>query len=72
MTRNIDQIKDLSCWIIERVARNQTQAIDPDAGCDWDWVAAEVWNYYPGIVDEFYINDAIDFIIEAAEYSKDH
>jgi hypothetical protein len=38
-----------------------------DSAVCWDWVAAEVWNAYSGIFNEFVINDAIDFIMEAAE-----
>lgn len=70
MTHDIEQVKQLSFWIIERIARNRSTVIDPELGCDWDWIAGEVWDFYPGILNEFLINDAIDLILEAAEESQ--
>lgn len=67
---NIDEVKQLCFWMIERIAKNHSQVVDEEKGCNWDWVASEVWNYYPGIVNEFMINDAIDLILEAAECSE--
>jgi len=67
MMHDIETIKELSFWIIERVAKNRDTVIDPESGCDWNWVAGEVWDFYPGIVNEFLINEAIDLILEAAE-----
>jgi len=64
---NIKEIEILSCWMIERIAKNRKTVIDSELGCDWDWVAGETWDFYPGIVDEFLINEAIDLILEAAE-----
>lgn len=65
-----DNVKDLSFWMVERIARNRDKVVDPEYGCNWNWVAGEVWDYYPGIVNEFLINDAIDFILEALENSE--
>lgn len=70
MTHDIEQVKQLSFWMIERIARNQDTVVDPELGCDWDWVAGETWDFYPGIVNEFLINEAIDLIVEAAECSE--
>jgi hypothetical protein len=70
MKCNLEEVKQLSFWIVERIARNRSKVIDPELGCDWDWIAGEVWDFYPGIVNEFLINDAIDLIIEAAKCSE--
>jgi hypothetical protein len=70
MTNNLEEVKSLSFWMIERIARNRNTIIDAELGCDWDWVAGEVWEFYPGIVNEFMINDAIDLILEAARCSE--
>jgi hypothetical protein len=70
MKYDIEEIKNLSCWMIERIALNRNTVIDEELGCDWNWVAGEVWDFYPGIVNEFAINEAIDFIVEAAECSE--
>lgn len=69
MMHDIETVKNLSVWIIERVAKNRSTVIDDELGCDWNWVAGEVWDFYPGIVNEFLINEAIDLILEAAEES---
>lgn len=63
----IETVNALAIWMIEVIAKNRKVALVPGLGADWDWVAAEVWASYPGIVNEFIINDAIDFIVEAAE-----
>lgn len=63
---DIERVKNLSCWMINYIAANRSAVIDPELGTDWDDVAAEVWAAYPGIVNEFLINEAIDLIIEAA------
>jgi hypothetical protein len=70
MKNNLEEVKSLSFWMIERIARNREIVIDTDLGCDWNWVASEVWGCYPGIVNEFMINDAIDLILEAARCSE--
>ncbi len=70
MKHAVEDLKNLSCWMIERIAKNRNTVIDPELGCDWNWVAGEVWLFYPGIVNEFMINEAIDFIAEAAECSE--
>lgn len=64
---NFDDIKDLAIWMVNTIGKNKETALVGDAGADWDWVAAEVWNAYPGIVNEFLINDAIDFLLEVTE-----
>jgi len=69
--RNLEEVKNLSCWMIEYIAKNRATVIDPILGTDWDDVAAEVWASYPGIVNEFLINDSIDLIIEAAECAEE-
>jgi hypothetical protein len=70
MKYTLEETKNLGCWMIERIARNRETVIDTELGCDWDWVAGEVWDFYPGIVNEFVINDAIDLIMEAAKCSE--
>lgn len=70
MNYNLEDVKQLCYWMIDRIARNRDKAVDADLGCDWDWVAGEIWDFYPGIVNEFMINDAIDLIVEAAECSE--
>jgi hypothetical protein len=70
MKYDLEEVKQLCFWIIERIARNRNAVVDPELGCDWNWVAGEVWDFYPGIVNEFLINDAIDLILEAAECSE--
>ena len=57
----------LALWMIDLIGRNKATVINSEHGADWDWVASEVWRAYPGIFNEFTINDAIDFICEAAE-----
>ena len=64
---DMEDIKNLSIWMIKTVC-NQPAMVKE--GVDWDWVAAEAWHSYPGILNEFLINDAIDFIFEAAEYEQ--
>jgi hypothetical protein len=71
MISDINKVKDLSFWMIDCIVKNKDIAIDPELGCDWDWVAAEVWNSYPGIVNEFMLNEAIDLIEEASEECTD-
>lgn len=70
MNYDIEEVNQLCFWMIERIAANRETAIDEGNGCDWNWVAGEVWHYYPGIVNEFLINDAIDLIMEAAKCSE--
>lgn len=70
MNYNLEDVKQLCYWMIDRIAQNRDKAVDTDLGCDWDWVAGEIWDFYPGIVNEFMINDAIDLIVEAAECSE--
>jgi hypothetical protein len=64
---NFDNTVKLSHWMIELIGKNKDTAIT-EHGADWEWVAAEVWNRYTGIFNEFTINDAIDFLCEAAEF----
>ncbi len=60
-------VTKLAHWMVETIGKNKEQALDPELGCDWDWLAAEVWHGYTGVFNEFIINDAIDFLMEAAE-----
>lgn len=62
---NQDVVK-LAHFMIEIIAKNKSSVITSD-GADWDFVAAKVWESYTGYFHEFMINDAIDFIVEAAE-----
>lgn len=62
-----EDVKDLAIWMVKAIGQNKAKVLDPDDGADWDWVAAEAWSTYPGILNEFLINDAIDFLLEVAE-----
>lgn len=64
---DFDTVKNLALWIVECIGKNQKQVFDCEGEVDWDWIAAEVWRAYPGIFNEFIINEAIEFIWEAAE-----
>jgi hypothetical protein len=64
---NFDTVSRLSLWMVETIGKNKEQVLDPENGADWNWVAAEVWHSYPGIFNEFTINDAIDFLLDCAE-----
>lgn len=64
---NFENVKQLVLWIVKVIGKNKDTVIDPVKGADWNWIAAEVWRTYPGIFNEFTINQAIDFIHEAAE-----
>jgi hypothetical protein len=57
----------LAVWMIEQIGKHKEVVIDPVRGADWDWVAAETWRAYPGIFNEYIINDSIDFLLESAE-----
>lgn len=61
----------LTVWMVEHIGKNKDRMVDPENGVDWDWVASDVWNCYPGIFNEFVINDAIDLILEAASIEND-
>jgi hypothetical protein len=65
----LEDIKSVAIFMIEIIAKNKSTAIG-EHGTNWDWVAAQVWNVYPGIVNEFLINDAIDFLYEAMEHEE--
>jgi hypothetical protein len=60
-------IRALSLWMVERIGQNKNIVIHPVYGADWDWVAAETWRAYPGIFNEFTINDSIDLLMQAAK-----
>jgi len=66
---SFESIRALSLWMVERIGQNKDVVIDPVRGADWNWVAAETWRAYPGIFNEFTINDSIDLLIQAAERS---
>jgi hypothetical protein len=57
----------LSLWMIEQIGKHKDVAIHPVHGADWNWVAAETWRAYPGIFNEFTINQSIDFLLESAK-----
>jgi hypothetical protein len=63
---DFENVHRLAVWMINTIGKDQSRYMKDD-GANWDWVAAEVWNAYSGIFNEFVINDAIDFIMEAAE-----
>jgi hypothetical protein len=63
---NFKNINEVAMFMIEVIGKNKKAAIT-EGGADWNWVASEVWRTYPGILNEFLINDAIDFLYEAAE-----
>jgi len=63
---DFEAVRDLAMFMVEVIGKNKQEALTGD-GADWDWVASEVWRTYPGILNEFLINDAIDFLYEAAE-----
>jgi hypothetical protein len=69
MNYKLKDVESLSIWMIERIAQNKDVALDQETGCDWDWVASEVWANYQGFFNEFVINESIDLIVEAAECS---
>jgi hypothetical protein len=68
--KNFDEINNLAMFMIKLVGENKARANQVNTGLDWDWVASEVWRTFPGIVNEFLINDAIDFLLEAAEIEE--
>lgn len=65
-----DNVNRLALWMVEHIGKNKDTVLDPAAGADWDWIASEVWRAYPGIFNEFTINNAIDFLCEAAEMDE--
>lgn len=64
---NFENTLSLSHWMIELIGKHKDVVIHPVRGADWDWVAAETWRAYPGVFNEFTINNAIDLLLEAAE-----
>lgn len=68
--QNFENVHRLALWMVELIGKNKTKVLNPEFGADWDWVASEVWRTYPGIFNEFTINDAIDFLCEAAEMDE--
>ncbi len=63
---DFENVHRLAVWMINTIGKDQSRYMK-DGAANWDWIAAEVWNSYNGIFNEFVINDAIDFIMEAAE-----
>ena len=61
------KVNELAMWMIECIGTNKKLALRSRQGADWDWVASETWRTFPGILDEFLINDAIDWLLDAAE-----
>lgn len=63
---DLEDIKNVAIFMIETIAKNKHKTASQNE-TDWEWVAAQVWNSYPGILNEFLINDAIDFLHYATE-----
>lgn len=59
----------LAHFMIEIIGKNKDSVITEN-GADWDFVSSQVWERYTGFFHEFMINDAIDFILEAAENAE--
>jgi hypothetical protein len=68
---NFENVHRLALWMVDHIGKNKTLVMSPDGGADWDWIASEVWRAYPGIFNEFVINDAIDFLCEAAQMDEE-
>lgn len=68
--QNFENVNRLALWMVEHIGKNKDTVLDPAQGANWDWLASEVWRAYPGIFNEFTINDAIDFLCEAAEMDE--
>jgi hypothetical protein len=66
---NFNEVSAVSLFMISLIGVNKRKVLTK-AGADWNWVASEVWRTYPGVLNEFLINDAIDFIFELAEIDK--
>ena len=67
MENNMDQdVNKLALFMVDIIGKNKSIAITEN-GADWDYVASMVWERYTGFFHEFMINDAIDFLMEAAE-----
>jgi hypothetical protein len=65
-----DDVMKLTLFMIEIIGKNKAKVISED-GADWDFVASLVWEQYTGFFHEYMINDAIDFIMEVAEFSNE-
>jgi len=62
--KNIEQIKDLACFMIKAIAQNpENRGVD---GVNWDFVSSDVYFDYKGEFDHDMIEDAIELIYEAA------
>lgn len=59
-------VNKLALFMVDIIGKNKSIAITEN-GADWDYVASMVWERYTGFFHEFMINDAIDFLMEAAE-----
>jgi|TARA_R110000851_G_C12890408_1_gene547058 hypothetical protein len=66
---DFEDISAVALFMVKIISKNASHALTEN-GTDWDWVASEVWHTYPGILNEFLINDAIDFLFEAAEINE--
>lgn len=61
-----NNVFNLALFMISEIGKDKNNLLTEN-GTDWDAVAAIVWNKYTGVFNEFIINDAIDYLIEAAE-----
>jgi hypothetical protein len=64
------EMVDLSKWIVKLIGTNKSIAFTNDKVVDWNWIASEIWNAYPGILNEFLINDCIDFLMDTANEAR--
>ena len=66
--QQFDRTLDIVKFIIPLAARPSNRNAD---GPNWDYVCADLWAEYPGVLNEFLINDAIDMLYEFTEISND-
>jgi hypothetical protein len=66
---DFEDVSAVALFMVNVIGKNKSQVLTEN-GANWDWVASEVWRTYPGILNEFLINDAIDFLFEAAEIDE--
>lgn len=68
--QNFENVHRLALWMVEHIGKNKEVIFASGQRDNWDWIASEVWRAYPGIFNEFTINDSIDFLCEAAEMDE--
>lgn len=65
---DFDMTLEVAKAMIPLAARAENRTAD---GPNWDYVCADLWAEYPGVLNEFLINDAIDLLYEFTEISND-